>query len=478
MSARIWSPMQTAIFTAIRETSSSLLVEAVAGSGKTTTIVEAVGLCPPRARVLFLAFNKRIAEELKTRSVPASTFHALGYSALRNAGFKPKVDGFKCTEIFRRIVAADLHEPYEELPRLISLLKNFGYGLPGVEFSPEELLANYDFSFPNDAKAFSFAKRILEISNSDRKTIDFDDMLYLPALLDLPFAPFDVVFVDEAQDTNPLQYALLERISHASTRFIFVGDRHQAIYGFRGAGTDSLSVIADRFHTSPLPLSVSYRCPKAIVREAAAIVPAISSAAAAPEGAVTHHESFTADIFPPDSAIVCRNVKPLIKLAYSLIRDGKKVQVLGREIGKGFKRILAKALDQKPVDKDALVELLFTMLEAEESAELAKEHFVKAGYIRERYESLIFILENSPITVLSELASAIDDLFSDKRGAITLCTIHKAKGLEWPDVFILDRWRIPSQFAQREWELEQEQNLLYVAITRAQKHLHFINSAD
>ena len=76
--SKTWSPLQTAIFNLIEDPNGgNAIIEAVAGSGKTTTIVE--GVKRARGTTIFLAFNKSIAEELKSRGVNARTFHSLTY---------------------------------------------------------------------------------------------------------------------------------------------------------------------------------------------------------------------------------------------------------------------------------------------------------------------------------------------------------------------------------------------------------------
>jgi len=76
------------------------------------------------------------------------------------------------------------------------------------------------------------------------------------------------------------------------------------------------------------------------------------------------------------------------------------------------------------------------------------------------------------------LAANIDALFSDNRdgSVLTLATVHKSKGLEWDRVFILDPKLMPSKYARQQWQLDQETNIHYVAITRARQELYYIDS--
>ena len=278
------SPQQSTIFSHLRDPHGpNLSVSAVAGSGKTTTIVEGLRTLPildsflPPA-ILFLAFNKSIAETLATRcprGVNCSTFHSLGFRALKNSGHvKPnvRVDSRKT---MRLIYNALGNENPDVIPvsRLVSLAKTVVPCRQDTDFW-EGLIRQHDLSFDESNKAILVASRVLHDSCADLSCIDFDDMLYLPVLLSSRFDPQDWVFVDEAQDTNDIQAEILSRLAapegmgRRATRYCFVGDPYQAIYGFRGANSDAMTKLARRFSCVSLPLSVSYRCPQAIVAEA------------------------------------------------------------------------------------------------------------------------------------------------------------------------------------------------------------------
>lgn len=281
-----WSEHQLAVFDAIASGGSNLLVEAVAGSGKTTTILEglrhirrgeATSLLAPS--VVFLAFNRNIAETLKARcpaSVQCATFHALGLRALKRRLDSPRtrrkefVDGRKVGKIVFRLLDRD-DPDIQNVIRLVGLLKS-----TWPKEKPEVLAKLHDLDFDEPQKAMEVAERAYARSMEDLDSIDFDDMLMLPIALDAEFDEQDWIFVDEAQDTNNIQLEILDRLAgsargdsaRGASRYVFVGDRHQAIYAFRGANSDSMDVIASRFATRSLPLSVSYRCPKLVIAEA------------------------------------------------------------------------------------------------------------------------------------------------------------------------------------------------------------------
>lgn len=273
------SEEQVAIFSEIASGTSSLVVDATAGSGKTSTIVHATTLIEPWQLTVFLAFNKKIAEELESRlpaSVQSSTFHSRAYSALRRSlSNSPKLDKDKVRNLLKENLEYKDFELYGAFAsRLVGLAKSAGLGTHIAEASTEEfeeLVSHFnltlDYEEAEMPRAIALAQQALAASNEDISLIDFDDMLYLSLLRNVSFDKASFVFVDEAQDTNGVQRELLKRMLGPTGRLIAVGDSHQAIYGFRGADASALDLIASDFSCKRLPLSISYRCSKAVIRE-------------------------------------------------------------------------------------------------------------------------------------------------------------------------------------------------------------------
>lgn len=279
------------IHAALFSSSSNIIIEACAGSGKTSTATWLASQIPRRTpgafldqAITFLAFNKSIAEALKTRLpsyVAASTFHSLGFSALKSVlGPSVKVDAKKCMSIVYSLMDRD-DPDIQNVQRLVSLCKNQWPQESCTSFAAS-VAEKQDLELINEQN-YSIVMRVLERSRANTAVIDFDDMLLLPLLLDAEFTKQDYVFVDEAQDTNDIQLEILNRLdknqakfsdgqaifpNRPTTRFVFVGDPHQAIYAFRGANSDSMERIRARFSCSVLPLDVSYRCPQSVVAEA------------------------------------------------------------------------------------------------------------------------------------------------------------------------------------------------------------------
>lgn len=270
------TPQQQAIFDWAESGQGNACVSACAGSGKTTTSVATTFRIPQRKpgalisqSVLFLAFNKTIAEELKRRVQPwvnASTFHAHGMRALRPMAPKSSKDWVDSRKVSKLVFAKmDRNDPdIRSVIRLVGLMKS-QFPAP----SAKELISHHDLDFVDERQAMQVAQSVFDQSVSDLDHIDFDDMLYLPVHYNLPFTTQDWIFVDEAQDTNGIQLEILTRVYiEGTTRLCAVGDPYQAIYGFRGANSSAMDVMAKRFSAEWFPLDVSWRCPKAVVREA------------------------------------------------------------------------------------------------------------------------------------------------------------------------------------------------------------------
>jgi len=497
-------------------------VTAVAGAGKTTTLIdvmEAVGR-NPRNSIAYAAFNKAIAEEVKgklekrgIKQVKVGTFHSFGWSAWRKAHPKcqlskgnQKSDLIKADLIAKaaRRHQADANADYavavaqaEHLIKQIFgvVLKLVGYAKADA-LRPEHIqddsrwygyVEHYGLAEDlEDAslmgRAVNAAKAALSISiRMADELADFDDMLYMPVIAGTPMWTNDWLLVDEAQDTNPVRLELARKmVSPRFGRAIFVGDPNQAIYGFSGADSAAVDKIRTSFRTVDLPLTVTYRCPKAIVAEAQKYVSHIVAADEAPEGAVFRmpEDTFVTRIkkfkdLTPADAILCRKTAPLLKLAFVMIRAGQPCHVEGRDIGQSLKKLLTKwKIDQG--DVDAFLEKLEAWTMAQAAKAQAKGDDVEVENLYDRLEAMRVLAEGCHS--LDCIAQRIDATFQDGTPTTTLATVHRSKGREWENVFILgaNLW-MPMQAARKEWELVQENNLIYVAITRAQGTLTWVD---
>jgi len=563
-----WSGYQTAIYDAFEHGGESLLIEAVAGSGKTTVLVELSRIMQrafPQQRGVFLAFNKSIAMELQSRidarNVQAMTLHSAGWAAWRRAGgldWTPQLDSLKTSKIMREVLSYEENKRWGEttrrlvgyakgiglVPQLatVNYIENYASGVSGgipcrglVEDTPEAWEGLMDhYSLDADECNIDCVRRVLARSIEVlRDVCDFDDMLFAPVIAGVPFDKYDVVLVDEAQDVSGIQMEMIGRMvggehprcdcppyyakedapladfcpvhgleeyrKAAGGRVIAVGDRAQAIYGFRGAGTTSMDELQRRFGMKELPLSVSYRCPQDVVSWAQQWVPQIEWADTADFGFVGKEGTDwkgQAEIalegiskwkgigdFQPGDAILCRLTRPLVAAAFMLIRNRIACRVLGRDIGKGLVDLMKKAKSLQNAQLEAFDRWLEDYEHREVQRLRNKNKHAQAGLLVDRIDTIRVFMDQLGDATVPELIAEIERLFVDNGGAsgmVTLATCHKAKGLQWPRVFILDASKyMPCPWARGSgWEQNQEKNLQYVAATRTMRELRYITSED
>ena len=461
-----FSTYQTDIFAAFDE-GKSLRVDAVAGSGKTTVLVELAKRCEKGKLNIFLAFNNSIADELGQKLpywVQSSTFHSYCWSAVKQAFPGIKLAKKKTDDIYSELADSDqaFYKNIQSVKKLVGLMK-------GSSMSGQELIDYHDIECEDADVLAMIARKVLEVSNSDVSCADFDDMLYFATRPEVNFVQADAIFVDEAQDLNEIQRELLFKMLKRDGRLIIVGDPHQSIYGFRGADVDSMDELATRFELETLPLSVSYRCSTSVVDAARRFVPHILARDGAPSGCVrTTPLDFSA--FPDGCGVLCRNTAPVIQLALKLLKHGRPTKVLGRDIGAGLKRTV-KAF--KATDMNELRQRLRSWRDREVAKCEKKHQRGKAATIEDKFSALTYIIEDC--VSVSSVETKIDFLFRETSASITCSTVHKAKGLEYDTVFILNRNLMPSKYAEQEWQIRQEKNIEYVAITRAKENLYYIN---
>lgn len=498
------SPQQAAFVDFVRDGRGSCVLEAVAGAGKTTTLIEAVKQA--QGTVALLAFNKKIAVEIgerlkangiSTMKAEAGTVHSFGFRAYRRTYKNVTVDRKKLETLLLRIIP-DFHPiaSYRSMvTELVSLAKQRALGVIGKPSDVNEwrAIADHFGTFETDRKSSAIvpeldiihaAQQLLELNNRTVDVIDFDDQVYMPLVLGLKFWQFDIVMIDEAQDTNPARREIVRRLLKPRGRVIAVGDRHQAIYGFTGADNDSLDIIKQEFNAIDLPLTTTYRCPQAVVAFARQWVSHITAHESAPVGVVSQDvvsEFLKRTDLDGNAAVLCRNTKPLVSLAMTLIRHRIACKVEGRDIAANLKKLIGR-WRVKSLHK--LMGKLDEYKERETQKLIAKQQDAKVQTIEDTVETIRVIidqcLEEKRDTIDAALAF-IDDLFADDvRGILVLSTIHKSKGREWERVYWLDRNETcPSKWAKKPWELEQETNLCYVAATRAKSELiQLDNDAD
>lgn len=510
-------------------TGGNLVVQAVAGSGKTATLEAVAKYLPTKWDSLFCAFNRHIRDELAERlqgyPVSVRTIHGVGFAGLRyfakRQGVKLGKDyldpskyhhyakaaldlaiesgivhtwspdrpghktGRRSLDRYTMDALQELY-PLADVKRLVGLCRVKLIDTDTIdEDTIQDLAHNYGMDVDPDIERFvTLAVRecLHQGEANILRKIDYTDMVWAPWLLDLSLYKHPWVLVDECQDLSAAQLDIVLRsVWTKGGRLLFVGDRAQAIYGFAGAGVDSVDRIVRKTHATELPLSICYRCPKSHVELAAEIVPQIEAAPWAVEGEITDvkHSDVSSTLETGD-LVLCRKTAPLISLCYSLISDGIGARVRGRSIGDTIANLMEKVARPKrsfrfqdfPARIDAWSEKRIQKALAKTGGDV-DDPAIDA--IDDQADCMRMFFDISEASTLEGLQDEVRALFADDgdNPQVWLSTVHRAKGLEADRVYILEPGCMPMP-GRTEWQREQEMNLVYVAYTRAKVALRFI----
>jgi len=526
MSKFVPSVYQQKIYDFITIGSGNAVVSAVAGSGKTTTLINAINLIPKEKNVIFLAFNKSIAGEIRERvpqgstNIDVKTVHGYGYSAIQKS-FSCEIENGKYRKILNDIILyhqtddmkvldkyafdgkvlklcmdfafqdgeAELIEDKQGyFNRVVSLtdlgrlnlidLKNMYNGIDQLS----QLAKKHDLTLVN-GECFR-AWMLINIGASYTFKVDFTDMVFLPIHYKIDTFKYDIVFIDECQDLNACQRELMKKAMKPNVgRFVGVGDEKQAIYGFAGADASSFNKLKEIPNTITLPLSVCYRCGTDIIDLAKKIMPTIEASPTAKKGMVDYSASYknlqTGDM------VICRNTAPLVALCMKLLISNKKSFVMGTDISKNLINLVESC---KRKSEEFSVENVFARIYKEKEKMIVNISKKEKITIAEAKDTQLIASLSDKIATLEilskgcimadELVDKLKSIFSDDTDGICLSSIHKSKGLEADRVYIIHSDLMPSKYAKQDWEKEQEKNLEYVAITRAKSVLGYITDFD
>lgn len=494
---------QDAIFTAIRDSQPGTLVavNAVAGSGKTTTGVLACDHATIDGASGFFCFNKSVAEHLASKlvpsGVPARTFHSAGLAMLRQYGDRmPRCDADKVRRIVGklldsddswRVVTDDEGDASSAIRRIVDMVRLAcldPHDVDGIYSTADTYGVEIEEPF------LALALQALRLSLDQylkRGTVDFVDMLWIPEAVDLiPRQKLDWLGIDEAQDLSEAQIRLMRRLSSPSTRGIILGDRRQAIQGFAFAAYDSWDQVAAKVpHAGAveLPLSICWRCPTSHLELARRIVPHIQPRPSAPVGTVEH--AGLRGVLPWTQArvgqrpmLISRYNRPLIRTCLELIANGVGARIKGREVGQALAKKIVKierlyaVLDLRGFD------VALDRWHADEWRKAEKRRATQQTFDRidSERDCLRAMIEAVPAsTGVRGLLDYCDRIFSDADAQVWLSSVHRAKGLEADHVGIIEADKLGAAHvkpSRRSTFVDyQEDNLEYVALTRSKDTL-------
>lgn len=484
------SHYQEAIFRFVSEGRGDGMVNAVAGAGKSTTLVESAKIIFGDG--VFCAFNRHIVESLQSKlygtPMRAKTIHAIGMAALGKAlngkaeidegkyfklarahvnnyraDFGRDVDTFTIVKTVKRLaeLAMLTLTPPDDIALMCKLAQKYG-----LDFTPAIHKAA--------ATVIGDGVKMAEFAS----IISFSDQLYLPHVWQLQPPRVGWVFVDEAQDLNAAQLELVMKLRAQGGRMLMVGDPYQAIQGFAGADDQSFWNIKETTGATEMPLSICYRCPASHLELARQIVPQIEAAPNATAGEIEYHGAEKlGDLVREGDLVLGRMNAPIIAECIKLIEHQIPARVRGRDVGNDLadlaRQVARKAPDYRNdflrvlADHEIQVRDFLVKTDASESA-------VEA--LADKCRALRACYAGCPdARGADDLGRFIESLFSDERASVWLSTVHRSKGLENGRVFIYDPGRLGQRRdKQQAWEYQQELNLKYVALTRSKSYLGFL----
>jgi superfamily I DNA/RNA helicase len=362
----------------------------------------------------------------------------------------------------------------------------------------------------NRDKVYDLVRKVLQKSYEMTWKLDFDDQNWMPIVRNLPTEQFDLLLVDEAQDLNRCKQ---EFVMKSGKHLLVVGDEHQAIYGFAGADTESIPRMQRMLGIeTALRLTETRRCGKAIVTEANKVVPEFRAHESNSLGEILKSTSKKyEELLVDGDMVLCRINAPLVSEALKRLKQKKKAIIIGRKFGE---QLVSFIKSMKATDVGDLVQKVDDWYHAEVAKEQRTRNPSEAKLINLEDKKECVLAFTEGVNTVEDVLREINKVFAGKvcphcgqhfdeeydrcteKGCKTITlpgeyypvgpllvmpegvqysSVHRAKGKEAENVFILFPELIPHPMAKSAWQKEQEYNLLYVAITRAIKRLIYVS---
>ena len=479
--------------TAIINSNGNCRINAVAGSGKTTTIIEYAASRPANARVLYLAFNKSVKLEATRKfaeygltNTKVETAHSLAYKHIVfRHNYKVKAQGYKNGEICQLLDIRGNGEKHTEFVIANHINKFVTYFCNSDKAKVQDL--NYlDTVVDGQAKTFvrSFYKFIedgtrLLLAKMDKGEIEITHDFYLKKFqLSNPALPYDYILFDEAQDASA---AMLDVFMKQKATKVIVGDTHQQIYAWRHA-VNSL----DKADFDTLQLSNSFRFTQDIANLATEILSWKNHLFECKPVAITGKGAGKKEVV---KATIARTNLGLLLNAIDFITDNIKVKhiyfegnissYMYADDGASLYDVLSLYNGNHDRIRDKLVGSMKDIDDLEEYVEKTEDHQLATmiEIVREYGNEVHSIIKS-----LKELHTGDEDRH---KAEMIFSTVHRSKGMEYDVVYLVNDFLSESKLKELKEKhksdktasfdtarLNEEINLLYVAITRTRNKLH------
>lgn len=511
---------------------SNMYIQELAGSAKSFTACKMLETVDKNS--LYVAFNKSIqsefAERIKNPKVKVYTMHSIGLQIMKynlqeskSGGFgkkqnieEGKLDNFKIFNIVEEICNKEsskkynfdfklfLKENYSKLYNLVRLkFINLHNDYTNLEI--EKIISEYNLFFSEDfyvspSEIISTIKEIDKLSLKkfeNEKIYDFSDMLYI-TLLKLQtkewFVPgwllFSNIIFDESQDASTVQLFLIKYCIRKGGRIVFILDKNQSIYSFAGANCNSYLLIKKLF--APLKefqLPINYRCPYSHLEYVNNLYKiGIQPRDNAPKGNIRHiTKDEVIDLIQPGDFLLGRKNKWLMPMILKLVKAGKSVYIKDADFISRIKKTIEKTkvnsitdLRYKIIDNEKKIQEKIAKNNSKDDSLLINISVEDTSLeIYNIIKMLISAFQESYTTFsIKEFLNYIDKILNitPSSNCIFVSSIHCAKGLEANNVFVLAE-AIP--VFRRTMSLDQkkqEQNLSYIALTRAKDNLFLVKA--
>lgn len=430
--------------------------------------------------VCFFAHNNSTKETLEKRLMKEAkvfTFHGAGQSAIIDKWRFHKPDFRRTEKLIGTITGRELRDmswseksEWYAIKRLVHYFK-----LENVE--PSQAMYDYILKKYADMSAYRLPEdwldrtvRLLELCAIPNNTVEYDDMLWLGAKAAKAKRPrYKIGFVDESQDISRCSYDL---VTHMCEHVVFCGDKNQAINAFAGASEEMYDSIAQKCDAK-LPLKMTLRNPPFICDMANTIRP--GGVIKGPNTIDGEHKTITYASLPRELAEKCRPNNTLIisrtnaavvGCAILLHKAGVEAQIVDRELSEEITNFIKsfKTTDLRKIN-DALNEYEAKAAKSKNPlwVQMCQD---KAAYTRQ--------LVNA-VSTFTELLKLVKDTFEKYPKGFKLSSIHRSKGMEAKNVFILNPPVELEMAMNHPIAREQEINLHFVAITRSAKNLYWVS---
>ncbi len=445
-----------------------LLINAYAGTGKTTTLVK---FCEARLndKILYMAYNKSMAQEAAQKfahlpNVDVMTIHALAFRKI-GATYKRRLGTLRAMDMLPFCDDVDEEEQYYYAYLLLNLIRDFC----NKSYSMSEYLMRLSrraaqFRFENQADVRYFINRLPEVWERLQADDEFayEHNFYLKKYqLSKPILRYDYILIDEAQDVNG---CIIDIVIRQKAKKVFVGDAYQSIYQFRGA-VNSFEELSKIKNATTLYLTKSFRCPTNVAEIANQYLYLLN--APKPFKGIPIKQN----IASTQTTVISRTNAKLFDYAVKNIK--KKFYFVGGIDSYNFQDLIdIQKLRYKEKDyiKNGFIRRFANLSELEKYANDANEIDLKIK---------ISIVDKYSYKDINNLIRKIrnNTVQNSDEAQLILTTAHKAKGAEWKKVKLLDDFVNVKKEIEKSEDDERatierdELNLLYVAITRTQQQL-------